>query len=84
MVVGDKCINVKVNRQELLELVISWISKGCIERYLADHRQEPNANELWIYFNSVITWVKTIFPTYRKEIKGLAWGSFIMNTANDT
>jgi hypothetical protein len=71
---SEKYVKCEINRQELLELALKWISKGSIEKYMADHQQDPNANELWIYFNSVITWVNTIFPTYRKEMKGLAWG----------
>ena len=41
---------------------------------MADHQHDPNCNELWLYYTSVINWVKTIFPTYRKEMKGLPWG----------
>ena len=43
----------------------------------------PNANELWLYFNSVINWVKTIFPKYRKEMKGVDWGK-LYNKYKDT
>ena len=41
---------------------------------MAVNQHEPNANELWLYFQSIINWVKTIFPAYRKEMKGLPWG----------
>ncbi len=71
---GDKYVRVEVNRQGLLELVLKWISAGNIEQYMADHQHDPNCNELWLYYTSVINWVKTIFPTYRKEMKGLPWG----------
>lgn len=56
-------------RQEYLELVISWISENKIEEYMAKNQHKPNANELWLYFSSVINWVKIIFPNYRKEMK---------------
>lgn len=62
-------------RQEYLETVIEWISEGNIEQYMAQHQHEPNANELWLYFQSVISWVKAVFPKYRKEMKGLEWGA---------
>jgi len=39
------------------------------------HQHDPNANELWTYFRSVIEWVQLTFTTYRKEMKGVAWGS---------
>ncbi len=61
-------------RQEFLETTIKWISNNNIEMYMAKHQDEPTANELWLYFQSVISWVKAQFPTYRKEMKGVQWG----------
>ena len=61
-------------RQDYLETIIGWLSEDKIEAYMAIHQHEPNANELWLYFQSVINWVKTVFPKYRKEMKGLNWG----------
>ncbi len=63
-------------RQELLETAIDWISDGKIEAYMSGHQHTPNANELFLYFRSVIDWVKNTFTTYRKEMKGLPWGNF--------
>ena len=64
-------------RQDYLETVINWISKGEIKRYMAKHQHDPNANELWLYFQSVINWVQTVFPNYRREMKGIACGVVI-------
>lgn len=61
-------------RQDFLETAVSWISKGNIEAYMGNHQHETNANELWLYFQGVINWVKALFPKYRKEMKGLDWG----------
>ena len=61
-------------RQDYLETAISWISNDEIEKYMADNQHEPNANELWLYFQSVINWVKATFLKYRKEMKGISWG----------
>ncbi len=61
-------------RQEYLETIIDWISDGNIEDYMARNQHNPNSSELWLYFNSVINWVKVIFPKYRKEMKGLPFG----------
>ena len=61
-------------RQEYLEKTISWISKGNIDIYMAKHQHYPNANELWLYFKNVISWVEATFPKYRKEMKGVEWG----------
>lgn len=62
-------------RQDFLETAIDWISKGKIEDYMSKHQHDPQAGALWRYFQDVISWVKTIFPIYRKEMKGVAWGS---------
>lgn len=69
-------------RQEYLETTIKWISDDNIEQYMAKNQNEPNANELWLYFQSVINWVKTVFPKYRREMKGIEWG-FLYNEFKD-
>jgi hypothetical protein len=71
-----------LNRQDYLETAISWISDGKIEEYMAKHQNKPNANELWLYFQKVINWVKTIFPKYYKEMKGVDFGT-LYNKFND-
>ena len=63
-----------MNRQAFLETAISWINNGDIEGYMALHQHDPNANELWLYFRSVIGWVEATYPTYRTEMKGVPWG----------
>jgi hypothetical protein len=62
-------------RQDFLETAIDWMSKGNIEEYMSKNQHEPNANELWLYFTSVINWAQVVFPKYRKEMKGIAWGA---------
>ena len=74
---GNKYLTGEVNRQDYLETVLSWISQReniKIEDYMAMHQHDSHATPLWQYFQSVIAWVQTIFPKYRKEMKGLAWG----------
>jgi hypothetical protein len=74
-------------RQDYLETAIRWISQSQpykkedgksykIEDYMAKHQHDPNASELWDYFEKVIKWVEDMFPVenYRKEMKGLEWG----------
>ena len=63
-------------RQDYLESVLSWISDGKIEEYMAQRQHDGNAAALWLYFSSVIEWVKAVFPVYRKEMKGLGWGRY--------
>lgn len=61
-------------RQDYLETVLKWISHNNIEEYMAKHQHDPTAEELWLYFDNVIHWVKQIFIKYRKEMKGIDWG----------
>ncbi len=67
-------INGSPIRQEILQTAIDWINDGKIEEYMSKYQHEPNANELWLYFQNVINWVIVIFPKYRKEMKGIPWG----------
>jgi hypothetical protein len=80
--IGDDYLSGSANRQEYLETAINWISEGNIESYMSKNQHEPNANELWLYFQSVINWVKAIFPNYRREMKGIEWG-FLYNEFKD-
>ncbi len=69
-------------RQDYLETTIKWISNDKIKSYMAKNQHEPNANEIWLYFQSVINWIKIIFPHYRREMKGVEWG-FLYNEFKD-
>lgn len=77
---GSKFVNGSPIRQEYLETALKWISSGDICEYMSAHQKDPNANELWLYFQSVINWVITTFAldtnpkNYRKEMLGLNWG----------
>lgn len=62
-------------RQEYLETAIEWHSQGKIEEYMSRHQHDANATPLWHYFQSVVNWAKTTFPKYRKEMKGVEWGT---------
>lgn len=67
----------EANRQAYLETALDWVSNlesKSIEDYMNEHQHDSNASPLWIYFQSVINWVTTIFPVYRKEMKGIEWG----------
>lgn len=72
--IGSDYLSGSSIRQEYLETAINWISDAHIEQYMAEHQHKPNAFELWSYFQSVITWTEIAFPSYRKEMKGVAWG----------
>ena len=76
--IGDDYLSGSANRQEFLETSIDWISEGQIEKYMSDHQHDPNANEIWLYFQNVMNWIKVVFPKYRREMKGIGWG-FLYN-----
>ena len=61
-------------RQDYMETVLEWISDGCVKSYMALHQHDTTAMSEWLYFKGVIDWVQTLFPKYRREMKGLDWG----------
>ena len=78
---GSKYLKGTPIRQDYLESVIYWygdqaMPKLDIEECMMKHQHEPKAQDLWDYFQRVIEWVETLFPTYRKEMKGLPWGIY--------
>lgn len=72
--IGNDYLTGSAIRQDYLETALSWLSNDNIEDYMAVNQNKPNANELWLYFNSLINWIKVIFPKYRKEMKGVNYG----------
>lgn len=72
--IGSDYLSGSAIRQEYLETAIDWISNGNIEVYMSNHQHDPNASALWRYFQDVISWTKTTFTVYRKEMKGVEWG----------
>jgi len=71
-------------RQDYLETNISWVNEGAIEDYMAKNQHEKNATPLWLYFQAVISWVRATFPKYRKEMKGIAWGTLYNRHKDDS
>lgn len=67
-------------RQNYLETALKWISARDnieIEDYMSKHQHDTNCTELWLYFQTVISWVKAIFPNFRRKLMcGLDWGIF--------
>ena len=63
-----------VNRQDFLATALDWVSRGNAEDYLRTHRFSADITELVNYFNSVIDWVRAVFPLVENEMRGLKWG----------
>ena len=71
----------KLEEQAYLGTALKWAARHDgiadttpIDKYMAIHQYDPNAYKLWAYYLQVVTWVKSTFPKYRKEMKGLDWG----------
>lgn len=74
---SDKYITGDPNRQELLEKALKGICElqgmKDVTEYMAKHKSDKDADELWQYFQDVIHWVEKIFPNYISDMKGLDW-----------
>lgn len=74
---SDRYIIGDPNRQQLLEKALQGICElqglKNITEYMSVHQSDPDAAELWQYFQDVIHWVEKIFPVYYADMKGLDW-----------
>ena len=67
-------------RQDYLATAIKWISKNKVLDYMSKHQREQNADELWLYFQAVINWVKSTFVGKRPHMtRGVNWGDLYDN-----
>ena len=78
-------------RQEYLEKVLKWIAdRDGLESgqmYMATHQHDMDANDLWLYFQTVMNWAKMYFPVKRKKILevqdwGLLYNRYYQNSYN--
>lgn len=76
--IGSKYLSGSAIRQDYLEKAIEWMADSVgmksVEEYMAAHQHDPQAFALWSYFQSVMDWVKAIYPEYNKAMKGIEWG----------
>ncbi len=63
-----------VKRQDFLSCALDWVSKGEKEKYMSEHRNSDNINELKTHFTTVIDWISGVFKSVEKEMCGLKWG----------
>lgn len=66
-------------RQDYLEKALSWIADrdhlASGQLYMATHQHDQDANDLWLYFQEVISWAKRLFPQKRKGVTDCQeWG----------
>ena len=71
-------------RQDWLATAIKWVSKDATQNYMAQHQFDQNCDELWEYFDKAMKWFISIFPKYRKEMKGLEIGRLYESYGKNT
>lgn len=76
---GDGYIKGNPIRQDYLEKVLGWIANRdgleSGQMYMAIHQHDADANDLWLYYQSVINWARMLFPVNRKGITdSQEWG----------
>jgi len=88
---GEKYIHGNPIRQDYLQMALRWVSdRDGLESgqfYMAQHQHDADAADLWQYFQTVINWAKTLFPTDRKGVTdmqewGLLYNKYSANTYN--
>lgn len=80
---GKDLIKGTINRQDFLKTALKWMADyetrqgkaQSIVGYMAAHQHDPNANNLWTYFQNVLNWAIENFNTnkFRKIMKGVDW-----------
>ena len=83
---GKDLVNGTPIRQDFLKKALEWMAdhetreghRQTAVGYMADHQHDPNANNLWTYFQNVLNWAITNFDMkrFKKIMKGLDWALF--------
>lgn len=76
--IANDLLNGVARNQDYLATILYWAARRDgvkeISEYMSLHQNDANANQLWAYFSAIVTWVRSTFTVYRKEMKGLDWG----------
>ena len=80
---GKDLVNGTPIRQDFLKKALEWMVEHetrnghmqTVVGYMAEHQHDPNANNLWSYFQTVLNWAITNFDMkkFKKIMKGLDW-----------
>lgn len=91
---GKDLVTGVLNRQDYLKVALNWIAeheqrqgkKQSRVGYMATHQHDPNANNLWTYFQNVLNWAITNFEMkkFKKIMKGLDWALYYDQFHNKT
>ena len=91
---GKDLVNGTPIRQDFLKKALEWMAdhetreghRQSVVGYMADHQHDPNANNLWSYFQQVLNWTITNFDLkrFKKIMKGLDWAFFYDKYSKET
>ena len=73
----EKYLNGRRDRSDYLQIAIKWVSDNenlPIDKYMAMHVSDEDANQLIDDFRNIVEWVSSTFPVFRREMTGLDWG----------
>ena len=80
---GKDLVNGTPIRQDFLKKALEWMAdhetrqghRMSVVSYMSAHQHDPNANNLWSYFQNVLNWAITNFDMkrFKKIMKGLDW-----------
>ena len=83
---GKDLVNGVPIRQDFLKVALEWMAdhekrEGKAQSrvgYMAQHQHDPNANNLWTYFQNVLNWAITNFDMkkFKRIMKGLDWALY--------
>lgn len=81
-------------RQDFLKKALEWMAdhetrqghRQTVVGYMAAHQHDPNANNLWSYFQQVLNWAVTNFDMkkFKRIMKGLDWALYYDKYSNVT
>ena len=83
---GKDLVNGVPIRQDFLKKALDWMAEhekreGKAQSrvgYMAQHQHDPNANNLWTYFQNVLNWAITNFDMkkFKRIMQGLDWALY--------
>ena len=91
---GRNLVNGTPLRQDYLKKALEWIAdhetrngkRQSAVGYMAEHQHDPNANNLWTYFQNVLNWAITNFDMkkFKTIMKGLDWAKLYDENSRKT
>ena len=91
---GKDLVNGTPIRQDFLKKALEWMAEHETREgkrqtavgYMAAHQHDPNANNLWTYFQNVLNWAQTNFDMkrFKRIMKGLNWAELYDKYGRET